>query len=1609
MPNPQKHPWHDRLYAGGANRDDNSEILGAGENTGYIEARNMRSDGMDGDGNSSKKIDGETILHANKDNGCNSTNPNAPLTGSYKSMATLEINDRKIEVWADKLGANDSLIRIDGVIVLKSPDFPFTASNPIQLDTNESCIGGEFYLTDNVNQPTIYNAEDLLENNGQNGGTCTKKYFDDYNHNQFLLTVLQPPDHPVFVNLVDLNPGGGLSVGYYQYSYRYSTATGDKSQWSAPTPLIPVVEEFSAASSSYPNVKTFSDIPAVSATKFGIKIRLRITNLSNFEFIEIRRTRYTSGTAIGTLPITEILDIPAATANISTDEISVREFTDGDSITIKSILSEEEETQTLAAVKTAKAIRYFNSRLYLMNVTFESRDLENKFTFLERNGEKMFPTIEKLNKPGHNDPYNLTYFKHYTDGEKIGFAILGYDFSGERTFAEKVTGFDNFQRPNRREAISTNTLDTSYLGTVKAATVTGVVAQTHEVFDLANAIAKGDRCTFKNILNDGSKSLGKINVPECTDVSDGSGSAIGYQPYHPTKTSDSDVTGHDYQVNTEVHTGASFIDYNPKGFAPNYFAGGMALTGLSGLPDYVQAFSVVRTKEAKRVSTQGLGFYSLVSAEGGFGANTKKEPDKIWFFSPDIEAGLFNIGDVIANPDNFQVQFVSPLGFFTELYDGDRSGAIAPDVGIDMISYCRILKERGDINVGQATSEVGIDDGGGDVGFVAYGKWRNPAKPSASQQWTGAANGNQVFNIETVSIVPNTGRGTFYEIKILNDDIFNFTFTSGGQDFNENAMKEWHEPVYIVNIIQTGKNVPDQDVNEYQDTGHYQKLNAIIGKSDGSDDQTFQLVDERWEDCIVDLEDPASPGTALGTTFSSLSRFAFIVDVVGIEHRWLDVTYKSAGALNTILTDLANTGTHTTGDGFTIEGVYTHINTTNRFFSIKFSILDATFSSLFFIPPENSLIRVKYDNRIPIRFFGGDSTVGEAIFSPLDNEFDKSSGPEGGDGGVNDFRVNVGFPYRRFEINPRVYIINRTTGVNKIADDNTINLDREKANPARIRQLAAMFTVESRINMPFAFNDDTPLESADSFFPLKAYVMRPHRWDDSNFGGGDLPTIYGTDNNIFDSNYGDDYGAEYLSWGFGGFRFLPQTNIDYSHNPNFRIHNSKAKVGFKEELEFCTRIVSSLKRPINVQDAPGVRTFPALNFFDISDDSGEIKLAFDANTGKGGNLYAITDTGVCLLLTDKRTLHEISGNELATVGDTGSEGILDQLWLTKSIGMKDETWRGAAEWDNLLYWPNKNSLYKLEENQIIDILREGKYHSRVYQDFLKGLQAGFLDDMTGTYDTLHNEYWVQLTKSPINIVITTPSFTIGISSNLKAGDSVDLTPNIGIPGVFQIWFDTTFDLIVRNNNPGPESMDLRNSDGSAIITLTPGQIAVLTFSGSSYTGVLGTTSDLIKSETFVWSEIKKAFMGSFDYAFDQYLSFDNKTFGMRNMETYELNKGTKINNAAINGEITQVSAPVQGRGKEFIRIRVNSDNKPTGVDFYNDEKQFKADDVQALLDTVLNVDHLLDYDGFVGYIPRKTASPNDRMQGRQILYKIKHNKEEPFKVISSAVQHKPLS
>ena len=175
-------------------------------------------------------------------------------------------------------------------------------------------------------------------------------------------------------------------------------------------------------------------------------------------------------------------------------------------------------------------------------------------------------------------------------------------------------------------------------------------------------------------------------------------------------------------------------------------------------------------------------------------------------------------------------------------YSLDEPSGVLRDSMVDMISYARVLEDHGQINPGE--SGVGIGD------YVSYNKYRN-SDTAGGDIFNGADGGNIEIPLTDFEVITDNDRGVFYKLTVSPSNAIYITDTVVGgfnNQFNDQDLKDWTEPFYMVNIVQDGKTIVDQNIDGYGSTGHYQKVESIIGLSNGDPNQSFILVDERWQD-----------------------------------------------------------------------------------------------------------------------------------------------------------------------------------------------------------------------------------------------------------------------------------------------------------------------------------------------------------------------------------------------------------------------------------------------------------------------------------------------------------------------------------------------------------------------------------------------------------------------------------------------------------------------------------------------------------------------------------------------------------------------------------------
>ncbi|MHA2065201.1 MAG: hypothetical protein ACXABY_12565, partial [Candidatus Thorarchaeota archaeon] len=1019
---------------------------------------------------------------------------------------------------------------------------------------------------------------------------------------------------------------------------------------------------------------------------------------------------------------------------------------------------------------------------------------------------------------------------------------------------------DYFEFPTKREALSDESINVSYSGCAILNDVDKVITNVHEPWYLVNPTGRGYRCQFIQMLSKGRKSMSRtfgsnIGNPNsvwsaCNDSFTGDGS---YELLNGNLDT-SRIYGQLFPKNLSHRTQADsarghhwmpvqqyFYDSNTKTddfektwmFSPDYYSMGLAIEKIIP-PNWATSFSIVRTLGAMKVQASGLVTYDIVSGHKNQ-SDTNKKQNSVLFYSSDLDTnnGLHSdLATEIENaPQNYQLVIESPLGFNSEVWTSNRRGG--KDKQTDMLVVATM--QRDDRNGSPVKPFLYLDDSiepinDSNFRYVDFGRWRNLGVDSAAIYATGLA--SKKFNISNVEYVSGAStyagdRGGHHWRITLNTTIYKNRYVSNQHHFKEANIKRWHEPWYQASIV-NANNEPVQGRNaSYVSTGHVQQIKSPFYLSKGVAFEQ-QLVDERWEDCIQDTvydnNLTYTQGSRInGETVNYWQYRRFVYQDLGDGsplRRWVHARFLTAQEIKDILLNANNfqptdidDGTGT-GDTVQVWGIYndswdgqTYKNQKPSLVFDNQIIIDKAvsnpilqpvnqFNQRGYIPQAGSTIYIRYDDRIPIRVFGGDTFHAESTMVMADVKWTADGDPLDDD---NTFQFNVGFPYGKYRFNERHIVVDKTyNAISYIQNQNKPKwADGTGSEPMLLRQMLALYISSSRTPKHTQYMKPASEDDINQFYPLVHYRQRPNRWD--------VDVAIGSQTNVKQEYY-DDFGNEDNWWNYGGFRFMSTINQDYAAQNNFHEYVVKVIETIEEETEFCNRIIWSEPKPTNVVDSPNVRTFPALNFFDISDDTGEIKYAYDSDSDKGNNLYAITDSGVCLLLTNKRTLHEVAGQELATIGSEDL-GVLKQIWIDKHIGMPDEHWRTAGESPIALYWANKDSVFRMIGTKIEDIGRK-KYHT-ILNPKLRAIGDEFTTKLTGIYNKFHNEYW-------LNFDCPTGSYSSYAIGTVNAPDNdiawiwdIDNNSGQALPDsttgyIGHIGVDTSLDeaqFIIQSQNP----------------------------------------------------------------------------------------------------------------------------------------------------------------------------------------------------------------
>jgi hypothetical protein len=347
---------------GGCSSDISPELINAAEGQIY-DASNMRSGRESGNGNGKVKIGGELLIYDTY----TSINSATFYMSGYECIGFTNCKNYLVGFWSDN---TTTRVTMDDKIVCESANVGLTTDHPLQIDVNESCVGGEVFTTDNNVVPMIWSLKVLLDNWTAN----STLYFSQFNLSLVSISLDTQNDKPFFVSLDD-TVGAGLGVmrGTFAYAMRYVDVDGNKTKHSAFTPIIPVINSMEIASNQYPNTRIIGGVTGFSSN-YGIILNYRVTNVNNYSYVEFIRLKFIEGSPLGTQPTVETYKVsnPLAEGQISVETFIDKKALDTDWL----IMTPEEATIVIASVQSAKSVRYFENRLELGNIKYNSKALE---------------------------------------------------------------------------------------------------------------------------------------------------------------------------------------------------------------------------------------------------------------------------------------------------------------------------------------------------------------------------------------------------------------------------------------------------------------------------------------------------------------------------------------------------------------------------------------------------------------------------------------------------------------------------------------------------------------------------------------------------------------------------------------------------------------------------------------------------------------------------------------------------------------------------------------------------------------------------------------------------------------------------------------------------------------------------------------------------------------------------------------------------------------------------------------------------------------------------------------------------------------------------------
>ena len=322
-----------QFYHGGADSDTSPEFLDTQKGR-YRDAYNMRLSSVSGQRGSLEKIGGEAALYTTYSYPPSMSLSPKSLDG-YTCIGMVYCKGQVVCFWA--VSGGDPCVTVDGKLVAESSEIGFSYNHPLQVDVNESCVGGEVFPTDNHVTPKIFNVQNMLDCWGSS--TLYNTYFSDYNDSVYSSSLRKQNDVPIFLSLNASGVAVGLKAGQYAYAMRFVDASGNRTAWSQSTNLIPVPHKVATGNVLCNPSKNGVGGVATTIEGYTITIRFRVTNFNNYSYVELRRVYWNANTGLGFVPTPEYIKVPR---DLSPGEMFVYDFTDDSSLAWLPLSDDEE-------------------------------------------------------------------------------------------------------------------------------------------------------------------------------------------------------------------------------------------------------------------------------------------------------------------------------------------------------------------------------------------------------------------------------------------------------------------------------------------------------------------------------------------------------------------------------------------------------------------------------------------------------------------------------------------------------------------------------------------------------------------------------------------------------------------------------------------------------------------------------------------------------------------------------------------------------------------------------------------------------------------------------------------------------------------------------------------------------------------------------------------------------------------------------------------------------------------------------------------------------------------------------------------------------------------